>query len=122
MPKPSLYPAVRPLPRLSCDSFRGEPAIPGLDWPFTPMPRSIEGFAHQHRFGPPPSFRRASTCPGIDRRDSGTSQTPPRELGLGPCLGLEGDAPHIRAGFPTHATLDTPNRPPRVPLRACHPL
>jgi hypothetical protein len=27
-------------------------------------------------------------------------------IGLGSWLGLEGDAPHIRARFPTHATLD----------------
>ena len=43
-------------------------------------------------------------------------------IGLGSCLGLEGDAPHIRARFPTHATLELPNRPSRVPLRVCHPL
>ena len=43
-------------------------------------------------------------------------------IGLGSCLGLEGDAPHIRARFPTHATLDTSNRPSRLPLRVCHPL
>jgi hypothetical protein len=35
------------------------------------MPASEERFARQHPFGPPPSFRPASPCAGIDRPVSG---------------------------------------------------
>ncbi len=51
--------------------FRREPAIPGLDWTFTPRRRSEERFAHQHPFGPPRGFRPASPCPRLDRPASG---------------------------------------------------
>ena len=51
--------------------FRREPAIPGLDWTFTPRRRSEERFAHQHPFGPPRPFRAASPCPRLDRPASG---------------------------------------------------
>jgi len=34
-----------PNPRLTCGLFRGEPAISGLDWLFTPRPGSEEHFA-----------------------------------------------------------------------------
>ena len=54
-----------------CGMFRGEPAIPGLDWTFTPRRGSGERFAHQHPCGPPRVFRPASPCPRLDRPASG---------------------------------------------------
>ena len=77
-PYGALQHGLSPL-RLSCEIFREEPAISRLDWPFTPIPRSSERFAHQHRFGPPPEFPQASSCPGIDRRASGIPSTTPGE-------------------------------------------
>jgi hypothetical protein len=70
-PQSVALPHEPPRPRSACEQFRREPAISGLDWTFTPIPRSHKRFAHQHCFGPPPLFRRASTCPGIDRPASG---------------------------------------------------
>ena len=55
----------------SCGKLRGEPAISGLDWTFTPIRGSSERFARQHRCGPPPPFQEASTWPRIDRPVSG---------------------------------------------------
>ena len=66
-----------PRPRLGCDLLRGEPAITGLDWSFAPTPGSRERTARQHPFGPPPGFRPASPCPGVDRPASGLSPTAP---------------------------------------------
>ena len=43
------------------------------------MHRLSERFAHQHRFGPPPSFRRASPYPSIDRPASGIPPMTPGE-------------------------------------------
>ena len=67
----SALPRHLPRRRSSCGKLRGEPAISGLDWTFTPIRGSSERFARQHRFGPPPSFRWASTWPRIDRPVSG---------------------------------------------------
>jgi hypothetical protein len=52
---------------LGCDQLRGERAITSLDKPFTPRPKSTERVARQNPFGPPPSFRLASPCSGLDR-------------------------------------------------------
>ena len=60
--------------------FRGEPAIPGLDWTFTPRRGSWERFEHQHPFGPPRRFRTASPCPRLDRPASGRAPLTPRAL------------------------------------------
>ncbi len=43
------------------------------------MPRSTERFARQHRVGPPPPFREASTCLGIDQPASGLTPSTPGE-------------------------------------------
>ena len=87
-----------PSPRRSaCGQSRGEPAIAGLDWSFAPTPSSSERFARQHRFGPPPLFRGASTWLGVDRPASGLSamtpgdRTPPltrQSLAVGTSLSL----------------------------------
>jgi hypothetical protein len=63
----STLPRKQPPARLSCEIFRWELAITELDWSFAPSPRSEERIARQHPFGPPPSFRQASPCPGLDR-------------------------------------------------------
>jgi len=59
----------RGLPRsgLGCDPLRRELAITGLDWSLAPSPRSKERIARQNPFEPPPDFRLASPCPGLDR-------------------------------------------------------
>ena len=75
----SALPHAQSLPRSACEQFREEPAIDNLDWPFTPIPRSSERFEHQYRCGPPPSFQRASPCPGIDRLSSGIQLLTPGE-------------------------------------------
>lgn len=48
-----------------------EPAVTGLDWPFTTIPKSRECFARQQPCGPPSLVRATSTCSGIDRPASG---------------------------------------------------
>ena len=63
----SALPHRQPRSRLGCDPLWGELAITGLDWSFAPSPRSWERIARQHPFGPPPDFRLASPCPGLDR-------------------------------------------------------
>ena len=65
--------------RSACEQSRKEPAISNLDWTFTPIPRSTQGFAHHKGVGPPPHFRRASSCPGIDRLASGLPPVTPGE-------------------------------------------
>ena len=80
--------------------FRGEPAITGLDWTFTPRRRSRERFEHQHRFRPPCSFRHTSPCPRLDRPVSGRIPLTSRALTRRPthcCYG------HV--GFPTASGL-----------------
>jgi hypothetical protein len=72
-PKPRIGALPRnPSPeRSACEQSRAEPAISSLDWTFTPIPRSHQGFAHHYGFGPPRRFPNASPCPGIDRLVSG---------------------------------------------------
>ncbi len=60
---------------LSYDSFRGEPAITGLDWSFAPTPRLSQRFACQHGCGPPPGINPASPYLGVDRPASGRRAT-----------------------------------------------
>ena len=73
-PPISALPHRQPPDGSYCGMFRGEPAIPGLDWTFTPRRGSEERFAHQHPFGPPRGFRPASPCPRLDRPASGRSR------------------------------------------------
>lgn len=65
--------------RPAFEQSRKEPAISGLDWTFTPIRRSSEGFVHHQPFGPPPHFREASTYPRIDRPASGDAPRTPGE-------------------------------------------
>ncbi len=57
--------------RLALEPFRVEPAVTGLDWPFTTIPKSEECFARQQPCGPPSLVRATSSCSGIDRPASG---------------------------------------------------
>lgn len=76
--------------------------MPGLDWPFTPIPRLSERFARQNRFSPPPTFRQASTYPGIDRPASGL---PPVTQGC--CQPLASRLAALRdIGFPAAPRLE----------------
>lgn len=70
-PPISALPRYQPPGGSYCGMSRREPAIPGLDWTFTPRRRSWERFAHQHPCGPPRRFRAASSCPRLDRPASG---------------------------------------------------
>src|SRR3990170_40945 len=63
----SALPHRLPRSRLVCKLLRRELAITGLDWSLAPIPKSGERIARQHPFEPPPSFRLASPCSGIDR-------------------------------------------------------
>ena len=90
-------PGYQPPGRPCFDILRGEPAITGLDGPFTPRPRSSERFARQHRCGPPPGVNRASPYRGLDHPVSGRGPVTIRAITPSP-------SPHkgLRAvGFPT---------------------
>lgn len=56
-----------PRPTRSCEILTREPAITELGWLFTPRPGSEERVARHQPYGLPRAFRRASTCPGLDR-------------------------------------------------------
>src|SRR5690625_2829312 len=57
--------------RLALKRFRGEPAISGLDWLFTPIHSSSQAFSTATWFGPPPRVNEASPWPWIARPVSG---------------------------------------------------
>ena len=112
----------RPRRRLHPNAFRGEPAISGFAWHFTPTPRSSGPFATGpgsalHERVPP-----ASACPGVAHPVSGrrqatlSSRTAPcrtrlRSGSACPRLSLAGPS-HSSA----HSTKGTPS-PALVPRR-----
>jgi hypothetical protein len=57
--------------RLALELFRGEPAISGFDWLFTPTHSSSQTFSTVVWFGPPRDFTLASTWPWVDHPVSG---------------------------------------------------
>lgn len=63
----SALPYQQPLGALGWDPLREEPATTELDWSFAPRPKSEERIARQNPCGPPPGFRPASSCSGLDR-------------------------------------------------------
>ena len=65
-------PYPQPPGSLGLDPLREEPATTELDWSFAPRPKSEERIARQNPCGPPPSFRPASSCSGLDRSVSGS--------------------------------------------------
>ncbi len=64
-------PHQQPPGSLGWDPLREEPATTELDWSFAPRPKSEERIARQNPCGPPPGFRPASSCSGLDRSVSG---------------------------------------------------
>lgn len=110
-----------PQPRLSCETLRGELAITGLDWFLAPSPRSTHRIARQDAFGPRPSFRPASPCPGLDRPVSSLTAVTTGPVQTRPLAG----ASRLRASrFPCAYPLDavklatTVNSPARVSRRS----
>ena len=93
----------QPRSGLGYDPLRGELAITELDWSFAPSPRSEKRIARQHSFGPPPDFRLASPCPGLDRSVSSlTAVTPgPFRLSTSPTTRIG----CVHFGFPTLTDL-----------------
>ena len=87
-----------PPPGLSCETLREELAITGLDWFFAPSPRSTDRIARQDPLGPPPSFRPASPCPGLDRPVSSRTAVTTGPFRPRPSRGLT-RCGHV--GFPT---------------------
>ena len=61
-----LYPPPLHHRTLYLNRFRGEPAISGFDWPFTPNPQVIPVFCNRGGFGPPVRVTAPSTCPWLD--------------------------------------------------------
>ena len=59
------------LMRLALKLFRGEPAISGFDWNFSPIHKSSPPFSTDVWFGPPWSFTSTSTCSWIGHPVSG---------------------------------------------------
>ena len=57
--------------RLALKLFRGEPAISGFDWNFSPIHSSSPPFSTDVRFGPPWDFTPTSTWPWIGHPVSG---------------------------------------------------
>ena len=57
--------------RLALKLFRGEPAISGFDWNFSPIHRSSPPFSADVWFGPPWCSTTTSTCPWIGHPVSG---------------------------------------------------
>ena len=78
-----------------------EPAVTGLDWPFTTIPRSEECFVEQQLCEPPSLVRATSSCPGIDRPASGFNAVIPGPIKT---LPLTKSCGHI--GFPTTTKLN----------------
>ena len=59
------------LSRLALKLFRGEPAISGFDWNFSPYPHLIPTLFNGCGFGPPLPFTATSTWTWIDHPVSG---------------------------------------------------
>ncbi|KAH7962652.1 hypothetical protein HPB52_017319 [Rhipicephalus sanguineus] len=97
--------------------LRREPATRWFDWSFAPIPGSDDRFARQNRFGPPPEFPLASSCPGIVHHLSGANVcalAPPRRRVSawdGPLLRPLSD-PYGSGGLPTYSPQTT-IAPPR---------
>ena len=120
-PQSVLYPAGCLRAGLAATSFGGNQLSPSLIGLLPLGPGQGRRIARQHPCGPPPGFRPASPCPGLDRSvsgshgsDSGPFQTPP----------LAGHIAQLRAvGFPTPTGVvplklaTAVNSPARAPKR-----
>src|SRR5215204_4466270 len=72
-----------PAPGLHPNAFRGEPAISGFAWHFTPTHRSSLPFAIDMGSGLHARVPRASPCPWVDHPVSGRLDATGRPFGLG---------------------------------------
>ena len=124
-PPISALPSRPPPGGPGCDPLRGEPAITELDWSFAPRPRSWERIARQNPCGPPPGFRRASPCPGLDRSVSGLTAVTPGPFRPRPTPATGAGYGHV--GFPTPSGINplrlatAVNSPARVSRRKARP-
>src|SRR5690606_6585487 len=75
-----LYLRPFPHPRLALKLFRGEPAITGFDWLFTPTHSSSQDFSTSTWFGPPLGVNPASPWPWVDHPASGRHSGTPRPI------------------------------------------
>jgi hypothetical protein len=71
-----------PAPRLHLNAFRGEPAISGFAWHFTPTLRSSLPFVTDTGSGLHARVPRASPCPRVDHPVSGRLNATCRPFGL----------------------------------------
>ena len=90
------------LSRLALKLFRGEPAISGFDWNFSPIHTSSPPFSTDVGSGPPLPLTAASTWTWIDHPVSGLL---PLTLAL------------LRLGFPTAPSLEDLTLPVSVTRR-----
>lgn len=84
-----------------------EPAVTGLDWPFTTIPKSRECFARQQPCGPPSLVRATSTCSGIDRPASGFNAVIPGPYVKTMTLTHKKNVCCDHIGFPTTTKIST---------------
>ena len=110
----SALPQSAPTAGLHLNAFRGEPAISGFDWHFTPTHRSSLQFAIWMGSGLHVRVPRASPCPWVAHPVSGRPpatalpfRTRVRSGSGCPCLNLATDG-HSSA----HSTKGTPSPPP----------
>jgi hypothetical protein len=98
--------------RLALKRFRGEPAISGFDWHFTPIHSSSQAFSTTTWFGPPLRLISASPWPWIDHPVSGLSVATAALFRLGfptaPALSRLNLA--ATANSPVRSTKSTPSR------------
>ena len=78
----SALPPARPPPRRYLNTFRGEPAISGFAWHFTPTHRSSLRFAIQTGSGLHARVPPASPCPWVAHPVSGRFHATRRPCGL----------------------------------------
>jgi hypothetical protein len=104
--------------RLYLNTFRGEPAISGFDWHFTPTHRSSQPFVTDSGSGLHARVPPASPCPWVDHPVSGLLHATRRPLRLGfppapPVRWLSlatcnNSLAHSTKGTPSHPRRDAP--------------
>jgi hypothetical protein len=110
-PRPSsaLPPAARDAPGLNLNPFRGEPAISGFDWHFTPTHSSSVQFCNIERCAPPVRVTGPSRWPWVAHPVSGLlGATPAPRGGRGRPVRTR-----LRCGCGPHPALTPPRRATR---------
>ncbi len=113
-------------PELNLNPFRGEPAISGFDWHFTPTHSSSVQFCNTERFAPPVRVTGPSHWPWVAHPVSGLlaamcGPPPQREVPASALFGLAFAAPPVHPGpeatttrnSPAHSSIGTPSGLPR---------